>query len=141
MGLKVVALAGGVGGAKLADGLAAILSPEDLTVVVNTGDDFEHLGLAVWPDLDTVIYTLAGLANPKTGWGREEETWNFLASLADLGGPTWFHLGDRDLAVHVLRTEWLRSGRRPVDVVRGLCKQLGVRHRILPMSEDRVRTV
>ena len=141
MAVKVVALAGGVGGAKLADGLAAILSPEDLTVVVNTGDDFEHLGLAVWPDLDTVIYTLAGLANPKTGWGREEETWNFLASLADLGGPTWFHLGDRDLAVHVLRTEWLRSGRRPVDVVRGLCKQLGVRHRILPMSEDRVRTV
>src|SRR4030067_1640890 len=107
MGLKVVALAGGVGGAKLADGLAAILPPEDLTVVVNTGDDFEHLGLAVWPDLDTVIYTLAGLANPKTGWGRQDETWNFPASLADLGGPPGVHLGDRDLAVYVSRTDGL----------------------------------
>src|SRR5690554_2608125 len=95
---RVVALAGGVGGAKLAHGLAMVLPAEALTVIVNTGDDFEHLGLHISPDLDTVMYTLAGLANPVTGWGLAEESWNFLAALERLGGETWFRLGDRDLA-------------------------------------------
>src|SRR5512139_3632068 len=96
--IKVVALAGGVGGAKLAHGLALSLPPEDFTVIVNVGDDFEHLGLHICPDLDTVCYTLAGLANPSTGWGRTDETWNVFEGLKTLGGPAWFQLGDRDLA-------------------------------------------
>ena len=107
--MKIAALAGGVGGAKLADGLAQILSPENLTIIVNTGDDFEHLGLFISPDLDTVCYTLAGLANPETGWGRREETFNLLENLQKLGGPDWFRLGDRDMATHLERTR--RCGR------------------------------
>ena len=98
--MKIVALAGGVGGAKLAHGLAQILPPEDLTVIVNTGDDFEHLGLTICPDLDTVCYTLAGLANPETGWGRENETWNTISNIEKLGGPNWFRLGDQDFGTH-----------------------------------------
>ena len=108
--MKIVALAGGVGGAKLADGLAQILPPADLTIIVNTGDDFEHLGLQICPDLDTVCYTLAGLANPETGWGQADETWQALESLAQLGGPDWFRLGDRDLGTHLERTRRLRDG-------------------------------
>src|SRR5512140_3622616 len=108
--MKVVALAGGVGGAKLADGLAQVLPPEDLTVVVNTGDDFEHLGLSICPDLDTVCYTLAGLANPETGWGRSGETFHALEAVGVLGGETWFGLGDLDLATHLERTRRLRLG-------------------------------
>src|SRR5215208_350457 len=96
--LKIVALAGGVGGAKLAHGLAQILPPEDLTVIVNTGDDFEHYGLYICPDVDTVCYTLAGLANPEMGWGRVNETWNVIQNVSKLGGPGWFNLGDQDLA-------------------------------------------
>src|SRR3984885_12489653 len=107
--ITVVALAGGVGGAKLADGLAQILGTR-LTVVVNPGDDFEHLGLHISPDLDTVMYTLAGIANPETGWGIAGETWNFLAQIERLGGPAWFRLGDRDLATHALRTQRLAEG-------------------------------
>jgi LPPG:FO 2-phospho-L-lactate transferase len=141
MGLKVVALAGGVGGAKLADGLAAILAPEDLTVIVNTGDDFEHLGLTICPDLDTVVYTLAGLANPDTGWGRRDETWAFLDTLEGFGGPTWFRLGDRDLALHILRTTRLQNGDPLSQIVRDVCRSLGVAPRILPMTDDRVRTI
>jgi LPPG:FO 2-phospho-L-lactate transferase len=99
---RVVALCGGIGGAKLALGLSRLLGG-DLTVVVNTGDDFEHLGLAISPDLDTVMYTLAGLDDPQRGWGRRDETWTFLAALAALGGETWFALGDGDLATHVER--------------------------------------
>ena len=101
----IVSLAGGVGGARLAVGLAAVLKPAQLSVVVNTGDDFEHLGLHVSPDLDTVMYTLAGVNNPETGWGRRDESWQFMTALKELGGSDWFNLGDRDLAVHVLRTE------------------------------------
>src|SRR5512136_2400446 len=107
--LKVVALAGGVGGAKLAWGLAQVLAPEALSVIVNTGDDFEHLGLHISPDLDTVMYTLAGLANPETGWGLAGESWNFLDAIGRLGGATWFRLGDRDLATHVERSRRLRA--------------------------------
>ena len=100
---KVLALAGGVGGAKLALGLTGVLAARDLTIVVNTADDFEHWGLYICPDLDTVMYTLAGLANPETGWGRKDETWNVLAAIGAVGGETWFRLGDKDLATHVVR--------------------------------------
>jgi LPPG:FO 2-phospho-L-lactate transferase len=137
---NVVALAGGVGGAKLADGLAQLLD-ERLTVIVNTGDDFTHLGLHVSPDLDTVMYTLAGIANPQTGWGIAGETWNFLGQVERLGGPMWFRLGDRDLATHVLRTERLAAGDTHSAVTAALCGALGVAATLLPMSDDPVRTV
>ena len=137
---NIVALAGGVGGAKLAYGLAQITPPGQLTIIVNTGDDFEHLGLHVSPDLDTVMYTLAGAANPITGWGVKDESWNMMAALARYGGPTWFQLGDRDLATHILRSNWLREG-YPLSWVTGeLGRRLGVRHTILPMSDQPVRT-
>jgi len=136
----IVALAGGVGGAKLADGLARCVGA-DLTVIVNTGDDFEHLELHISPDLDTVMYTLAGIANPETGWGIAGETWHTLEQLARLGGPDWFKLGDRDLATHILRTQRLRAGERLTDITADLCRALGVTARVLPMSDDPVRTV
>ena len=139
--VKIIALAGGVGGAKFAQGLAHVLPPEDLTVVVNTGDDFEHLGLYICPDLDTVCYTLAGLANPKTGWGRIEESWNALAGLKDLGGPVWFSLGDRDLATHLERTRRLREGQCLSEITRDFCRAWGVRHTVLPMSDEPIRTI
>ncbi|MFM9884814.1 MAG: 2-phospho-L-lactate transferase [Burkholderiales bacterium] len=135
-----LALAGGVGGAKLAEGLAAVLTPEALAIVVNTGDDFEHLGVHVSPDVDTVMYTLAGLANRTTGWGRADETWNFMAALEVLGGPTWFRLGDKDLATSTYRADRLRGGATLSAVTRELSERLGVRHRVIPMSDDAVRT-
>jgi LPPG:FO 2-phospho-L-lactate transferase len=136
----LVALAGGVGGAKLAHGLAR-LAGEDLAVIVNTADDFEHLGLHICPDVDTVTYTLAGLANPATGWGIRDETWNFLDQVSRLGGPSWFRLGDRDLALHVLRTAALRAGNRLTQITAGVCHELGITARILPMSDAPVRTM
>ena len=136
----IVALAGGVGGAKLADGLAALLG-RDLAVVVNTADDFDHMGLRVSPDVDTVMYTLAGIANPETGWGIAGESWNFLDQAARLGGPAWFRLGDRDLATHVLRTERLRRGERPTVIAADMCRALGIEAAILPMSDAPVRTI
>ncbi len=138
--LKVVALAGGVGGARLSDGLAQLLPPANLTVVVNTGDDFEHLGLLISPDLDTVCYTLAGLANPSTGWGRSGETWTVMESLEALGGPGWFRLGDRDLATHLERTRRIREGQSLSEITRAFCKAWDVAVRVLPMSNDRVAT-
>jgi len=138
---SVVALAGGVGGAKLAHGLAQILPPEDLTVLVNTGDDFAHLGMHISPDLDTVMYTLAGLANPETGWGLRDESWNFLDALGRLGGETWFRLGDRDLATHVERSHRLWAGESLTEVTAALCAALGVRMRVLPMTDDIFRTM
>ena len=137
----ILALAGGVGGAKLAVGLARALGPGELVVAVNTGDDFEHLGLHISPDLDTVMYTLAGVANPEAGWGQAGESWQFMAALARLGGPDWFRLGDRDLATHVERTRRLKQGESLSAVTRALCERLGVRHAIVPMSDDPVRTV
>ena len=137
----IVALAGGVGGAKLAAGLARVLPPEELVIAVNTGDDFEHLGLHVSPDLDTVMYTLAKIANRETGWGRADETWSFMEALARLGGPTWFKVGDRDLATNVERTRRLRAGETLSEVTRDLCARLGVRHAVVPMSDDPVRTI
>jgi LPPG:FO 2-phospho-L-lactate transferase len=136
----IVALAGGVGGAKLADGLAHSLGA-DLTVIVNTGDDFEHLGLHISPDLDTVMYTLAGIANPATGWGIAGETWHTLEQITRLGGPDWFKLGDRDLATHILRTQRLHGGERLTAITADLCRAFGIAARVLPMSDDPVRTI
>jgi LPPG:FO 2-phospho-L-lactate transferase len=135
-----VALSGGIGGAKLALGLQRLLGGR-LTVVVNTGDDFEHLGLTISPDVDTAIYTLAGVANPETGWGRRDETWSFMGAVAELGGPTWFKLGDRDLATHVERTRRLRAGETLTAVTASLAGRLGVTARVLPMCDEPVRTV
>lgn len=136
----ILALAGGVGGAKLASGLARCLAPDRLTVAVNTGDDFEHLGLKICPDLDTVTYWLSGRNDPIRGWGIADESWNFMASLKELGGPTWFRLGDRDLAMHVERTRGLNAGETLSAVTSHLCRKLGVEHGIVPMSDDPVRT-
>ena len=139
--MNFVALAGGVGGAKMADGLARSVGPEHLTVIVNTGDDFELYGLKLSPDLDTVMYTLAGIANPENGWGLAGETWTNYAMLEGYGANPWFRLGDRDLATHMLRTQALRAGDTLTQVTEVLSKALGVVPRVLPMSDDRVRTV
>ena len=139
--MKILALAGGVGGAKLAHGLAQILPPEELTIIVNTGDDFEHLGLSISPDLDTVCYTLAGLANPVTGWGRVDETWHAAENIATLGGQTWFRLGDRDLGTHLERTHRLRNGDSLSSITRDFCKAWGIEHTILPMTDDPFYTI
>ena len=137
--MKVVELAGGVGGAKLAEGLAAHLGA-DLTVVVNTGDDLELYGLAIWPDFDTVAYTLGGLDDEIRGWGLRDETWIVMERLAALGDEAWFRLGDRDLATHLWRTDRLRSGVRPTDVARELGAALGLAPVVLPMADEPVRT-
>jgi LPPG:FO 2-phospho-L-lactate transferase len=139
--LKVVALAGGVGGAKLVDGLAKILSPDYFSVIVNTGDDFEYLFLRISPDVDTVCYTLAGMANPETGWGRKDETWTTHNEMLAMGVPHWFRLGDKDLATHLLRTMWLREGRRLSDITADLCQRWGIKHSVFPMTNDPVRTI
>ena len=133
---KVVLLAGGVGGAKLADGLAQLMGDGRLTIIVNTGDDFEHLGLTVCPDLDTVMYRLAGVANDETGWGRAGESWRTIESVAALGGPDWFRLGDLDLGVHLTRTDLLRKGDSLTAVTQHLCKKFGIQATILPMSNQ-----
>lgn len=139
--MKVVALAGGVGGAKLAHGLAQALPPNMLTVIGNVGDDFEHYGLHISPDLDTVMYTLAGIANPVTGWGQTDETWQLKAMLQTYGEDVWFSLGDRDIATHLLRTDWLRRGHRLTDITLHLTRQLHIQHNILPVTDDPLRTM
>ncbi len=139
--MKCVALCGGVGGAKLALGLTHILNPDDLSLIVNTGDDFTHLGLHISPDLDTVMYTLAGLANAEQGWGRAGETWAFMGALRKLGGEDWFQLGDLDLATHVERTRRLAAGESLSHITRDLFAALGVGAPVLPMSDDPVRTI
>src|SRR4051812_33084063 len=136
----VVALSGGIGGAKLALGLSRVLPADELLVVANTGDDFEHLGLSISPDIDTLIYTLADINNPVTGWGRRDETWSFMDSIGALGGEDWFRLGDRDLALHVERTRRLRLGQTLSEITADICRRLGIGARIVPMSDDRVRT-
>lgn len=138
---KIVALAGGVGGAKLAYGLAKCVAPENLTIIGNVGDDFEHYGLHISPDLDTLMYTLAGVANPETGWGLSGETWQMLDMLAQYGEKPWFRLGDRDLATHVLRTQWLRQGITLTEVTTRLARSLGVQPRLLPVTDDPVATL
>jgi LPPG:FO 2-phospho-L-lactate transferase len=139
-GSRVIALSGGVGGTKLALGLSRVMAPEDLTIVANTGDDFEHLGLSISPDLDTLLYTLAGIANPETGWGRRDESWNFMKAQAAFGGETWFQLGDKDLALHVERTRRLSAGETLSQITGDLCRRHSVSPQLLPMSNDRVRT-
>jgi LPPG:FO 2-phospho-L-lactate transferase len=139
--LKIVALAGGVGGAKFAHGLAQILPHEDLTVIVNTGDDFDHYGLYICPDLDTVCYTLADLANPDTGWGRVHETWSVMENAERLGGPAWFRLGDQDLGTHLERTRRLREGQTLSQITKDFCKAWGNEPTILPMTDQPVRTI
>jgi LPPG:FO 2-phospho-L-lactate transferase len=136
----VVALSGGVGGAKLALGLARVVPAGRLMVVANTGDDFTHLGLSISPDIDTVMYVLAGLDNPGTGWGRRGETWNFMAAVETLGGETWFRLGDGDLATHVERTRRLKAGETLGYITADFARRLGIAARIVPMSDDPVRT-
>ena len=141
MTAKYLAITGGVGGAKLALGLTHLLGADALAFVVNTGDDFEHLGWHISPDIDTLTYTLANLSNLDTGWGRRGETWHFIETLRTLGGETWFNLGDRDLALHALRTARLREGATLTTVTRELTTRLGIAHRLLPMTDAPVRTV
>jgi LPPG:FO 2-phospho-L-lactate transferase len=137
----VVALAGGVGGAKLSYGLYHELPPDTLSVVVNTADDVEMLGLHISPDLDTALYTLAGLANPRLGWGIDGDTFGALELLGRYGHPTWFNLGDRDLATHLMRTHRLRQGHTLSEVTAHLARSLGVRARLLPMCDEPVETL
>lgn len=138
---KIVALAGGVGGAKLAWGLAQVLTEEELTVIVNIGDDFEHLGLWISPDLDTVTYTLAGVANNVTGWGRQDETWRCLSELKKFGQPDWFALGDRDLALHLTRSQMMREGKSLTQATQKITQTLGIKHAVLPATNELVPTM
>ncbi len=137
---QVLCLSGGVGGAKLALGLYRVLEPWDLAVLTNTGDDFEHFGLHISPDLDTIMYTLAGENNTQQGWGRADETWTFMEQMQRLGGASWFRLGDGDLAIHIRRTEWLRQGKKLGEITAELCHHLAVQATVLPMSDHPVRT-
>jgi len=137
----IVALAGGVGGAKLALGLTFVSAVDELFVAVNIGDDFEHLGLHISPDVDSVIYALAGIENPVTGWGVADETWSFMEMMQRLGGETWFKLGDQDLATHVERTRQLAAGVPLSEVTDKLRRAFGIRHAVLPVTDDRLRTV
>jgi len=137
---RVLAFSGGIGGAKLALGLQRVLESGMLLVAANTGDDFEHLGLSISPDIDTLLYTLAGLDNPEVGWGRRDETWNFMAALETLEGETWFRLGDRDLALHVERTRRLRKGESLSEITADVARALRVPSKVVPMSDDSVRT-
>ena len=138
--MRITALAGGTGAAKLLRGFGACIDPAALTIIGNTGDDAEIWGLHVSPDLDSVMYALAGVLDTRRGWGRADESFHCLAAMASLGAPTWFGLGDRDLATHITRTEALAAGRSLSEVTDGLARALGVRARLLPMSDDRVRT-
>lgn len=137
----VIALCGGVGGAKLAFGLTRLLEPDALSLIVNTGDDFEHLGLIICPDIDTVAYTLAGLSDRERGWGLAGESWNFMEQLRLLGGEGWFNLGDKDLAMHIERTRMLRAGLPLSEATNKLTAALGLRHAIIAMSDQPVRTI
>ena len=141
MNPSILALCGGVGGAKLALGLSRTLRPDELLIAVNTGDDFLHLGLHISPDLDTVMYTLAGAADPERGWGLAGETWNFMEAIARFEGADWFRLGDRDLATHLYRTRALQQGLGLAEVTKSLCDAFGIAHRVLPMSDDPLQTI
>jgi LPPG:FO 2-phospho-L-lactate transferase len=138
--VRACVLAGGVGGARFLRGVVAVADPAETTAIVNVGDDVEVLGLVVSPDLDSVLYALAGLADDERGWGRADETWNALDSVAALGGEAWFRLGDRDLGLHLVRTQWLRAGASLSAVTASLAAAAGVQTRILPATDDRLRT-
>ncbi len=137
----IAVLSGGVGGAKLVLGMSEVLAPQELAVIANTGDDFVHLGLRISPDLDTLMYTLSNEVNPETGWGRKNESWQFMAALEALGGETWFRLGDRDLATHVERTRRLGAGETLSAITADLCRRFGIGLPILPMTDEQVRTI
>lgn len=137
----VLTLTGGIGGAKLCLGLQRVLPAGALRIIVNTGDDFEHLGLTICPDVDTTLYTLSGLSNSELGWGRRDETWSFMRTLQTLGGPTWFRLGDGDLALHVERTRRLAAGETLTGIVADVARRFGIASRIMPMTDDPVRTI
>lgn len=137
----IVVLTGGGGGARLVDGLSGLLDPGELMVVANTGDDFVHLGLEISPDVDTLMYTLAGLVDRERGWGLAGETWNMMASLERLSGDTWFRLGDRDLGVHFERTRRRAAGERLSSITADFGRRLGIGQQIVPMSDDPVRTI
>ncbi|NIB38686.1 2-phospho-L-lactate transferase [Pseudomaricurvus alkylphenolicus] len=137
---KVLAISGGVGGAKLALGLYKLLPPQQLTIVTNTADDFEHLGLSISPDLDTLMYTLAGRNNQAQGWGLAGESWQTMAMLKDYGAEDWFQLGDKDIATHLVRSQLLRQGKSLAEVTTHLCRKLGIETTVLPMTDDPVRT-
>jgi LPPG:FO 2-phospho-L-lactate transferase len=139
--MNFLVLSGGVGGAKFADGMAKSVGAENLTVVVNTADDHELYGLHISPDLDSVMYALAGVNNEETGWGLADESWNNFEMLQRYGAEPWFRLGDKDLATHFMRTGMLRNGATLTEVTRTLAQKLGVRSRILPMTDARVRTI
>jgi LPPG:FO 2-phospho-L-lactate transferase len=138
--MNVVVLAGGFGGARFLRGVVEVVRPEDVTAVVNVGDDVDVLGVYVSPDIDSVLYALAGLADEERGWGRADETWHALETVAALGGTTWFRLGDRDLGLHLVRTEALRAGEPLSSVTRRIAARLGVRASVLPATDARVRT-
>jgi LPPG:FO 2-phospho-L-lactate transferase len=138
---QVLALSGGIGGARLAQGLQLAVPPGELIVAVNTGDDFEHMGLCISPDLDTMLYTLGGLENPELGWGRGGESWNFMAELERLGGETWFRIGDKDLAVHIERTRRLNTGEKLSSITADFARRFGIMARVVPMTDDMVRTM
>lgn len=138
---SIIALSGGVGGAKLALGLSKTLSDKELTIVANTADDFVHMGLPISPDLDTLMYTLSGYNNTEQGWGLKDESWQAMAMLKDYGAPTWFQLGDRDIATHLTRLHGLNNGKTLTEITAELCQALGITHTILPMSDDSVQTI
>ncbi len=138
---KILAITGGIGGAKLALGLSQLLGPEQLVFAVNTADDFEHLGLHISPDIDSLTYALAQQNNQDLGWGRQGETWQFIETLASLGGEDWFRLGDKDMALHVRRTQLLASGHSLTQATQSITQAMGITHRVLPMSDDPVRTL
>lgn len=138
---RLLLLSGGVGGAKLASGLAQVLGPAELTIVVNTADDFRHLGLAISPDLDSVSYMLAGLSDEQRGWGRKDETWSCMDSLGAIGGDTWFRLGDHDLALHLRRSQLLAAGNSLSQATATITAAMGIGHQIVPMSDDAVGTI
>ena len=138
---RFIAVTGGVGGAKLALGLTQLLTSDEVAFIVNTGDDFEHLGLHISPDIDTLVYTLSGESNAEAGWGRRGETWQFMRAMKQLGGEAWFNLGDLDLAMHIERTQRLRKGATLTQVTKQLASALGVQFAVLPMSDAAVRTM
>jgi LPPG:FO 2-phospho-L-lactate transferase len=139
--MKIAALAGGVGGSKMCAGLADVLDPSELSIIVNVGDDFSYYGLRICPDLDTVCYTLAGMNNPVTGWGLNDETWNSSKNLEILGGETWFKLGDKDIATHLERTKLLKDGVSLTEITQRFCQKWRIRHNIFPATDDVVSTI
>jgi LPPG:FO 2-phospho-L-lactate transferase len=138
--MRVAVLSGGVGGARFLRGVVDVVEPRDVTAIVNVGDDLEMLSLSVSPDLDSVVYALAGLADDARGWGRANETWHALDTVAALGGPSWFQLGDRDLGLHLVRTSWLRDGQALSLVTKRIAAALGIVASVVPATDDRVRT-